>query len=204
MENKQHYRSCLVIAINLFLLIYLVLFGGTLYAHFRMWWVNYQLFSVAEQLGYTPDALLRHEVKDRDWGFLLDSNCDASLYYTTTLSPAEFEQRVVQVQPGISRQGRSHPMLISSLSIPDLRFNGWDSQETLMLPQSEKGKVTLYNWYLGDISLDFYDLADVHAQLAYQGLPITGNIVELYKFGGAFQVWNCPRKITENTELPPN
>jgi len=33
-----------------FLVVLLLIFGGTTYAHLRMWWVNNQLFQVAKLL----------------------------------------------------------------------------------------------------------------------------------------------------------
>lgn len=201
----QQYRSCLAPLIASLLLLYLVLFGSATHANLRMWWVNHQLFNLAEQTGYTADALLRHEVKDRDFGFLLNSNCDASIYYTTTLSPAEFEERVVQALPETRGQGRSKQLLITSLSVPELRISGVNESETNVLPISEQ-KVISYSWYSFNnraaISIDFYDMTNVQVPLAYKRLPITGNIVELYKFGGSFQIWNCPVKLTESPQLP--
>jgi hypothetical protein len=199
----QQNRSCLVVVLSIFLLIYLVLFGGTTYANLRLWWVNYQILTVAEQLGYTPDALLRHEMDSRDWGFLLDTNCDVNLYYTTTLSPAEFGARLGQVLPETRGQDWSQPMHPSSLSG---RIDGLNVRATIPLPALEV--VIVHDWFSDDdktdMSIYFYDLANVTAPVDYKGSPITGNIVELYKFGGTFQVWNCPTRITENPNLPRN
>lgn len=202
----QRFRSCLALSIKIFLPFYLLLFGCMTYAHLRMWWVNYQIFQVAEQLGYTPDALLRHEVDTRDWGFLLDTNCDAHLYYTTTLSPAEFGERVKQVLPEIF-EGSPQPLFTSSLSIPGLHIKGVDAEALLLRPVSEEEKLNSYHWFIirsrNDISLELYETANLRASLDYKGMPITGNIVELYKFGGAFQIWNCPVMLRENRHLPP-
>ena len=99
-----------------------------------MWWVNYQLLTVSEQLGYTPDALLRHEIDNRDWGFLLDTYCEANLYYTTTLSPAEFGERLGQVLPETKGQDWSQPMHPSSLSG---HIDGMNVRETIPLRASE-------------------------------------------------------------------
>lgn len=199
----QPHRSCLFVFVNIFPLIYLVLFGGTTYANLRMWWVNYQLLTVAEQLGYTPDALLRHHVKARDWSIPVNTYCYAQAFYTTTLSPAEFGERVVQALPETRGQNWSDREYLSSLT---LIIDGVNVREVIPPPKPQMAAV--YHWYSdednSDMSLTFYDLTSVTALLDYKGLPINGNIVELYKFGGEFQIWNCPTKVTESPNLPRN
>lgn len=123
----------------------------------RLWWVNYQILTVAEQLGYTPDALLRHEMDSRDWGFLLDTNCDVNLYYTTTLSPAEFGVlglgRCCR-KPG-DKTGRSRCTLLCSG-----RIDGLNVRATIPLPALEV--VINMHWFSDDdktdMSIYFYDL----------------------------------------------
>jgi hypothetical protein len=104
----------MVVLSVLFLIVLLILFGDRVYAHLRMGWVNNHLFQVAEQLGYTPDALLRHEVKTHDFVPPINTICDTKLYFTTTLSASEFKQRVVQVLPDTGGQGWSEPVYLGA------------------------------------------------------------------------------------------
>ena len=199
----QQGRSCLIVLLGIVLLVLLVFFGGRAYVHWHMAQVNRDLFAVAEQLGYTPDALLQHRVKMRDINlfFPWDSYCDTRLSYTTPLSPAEFGERVVQVLPEI--KGRwSQPMFTSSLPAPGLHINGVDVEAMLLLPVSEEEKLISYHWFASDnsndIYLELYETANLRASLDFKGLPITGNIVEIYKNGGDFPIWmGCPVKTTE-------
>jgi hypothetical protein len=185
------FRSCMVILSVTFLLVLLLIFGGTTYAHLRMWWVNNQLFQVAELLGYTPGALLQHKVNSHDIAPPMNTYCGAHLYFTTTLNLAEFRKRVVQVLPETSAQGWPEPVY---LSLPGLRIN--------------IEEVTSYYWFSGDsradISLTFNDLTNVNAPVDYKGLPVTGNIVELYKDGGSVPFWTCSTRTTEIAPTPAN
>ncbi len=201
----QRYRSCLVVLLGTVLLLLLVFFGGRAYVQWHMAQINHHLLSVAEQLGYTPDSLLRREFRTRDFSlfFPWSGNCYTILYYTTTLSPAEFGERVGQVLPETKGQGWSQPMVTSSLSVPGLRINGVDVKATLMFPASEKEIVSSYHWYAGsdnnDIDLSLYETANLHGSLDYNGLPVTGNIVRMYKEGGAFPIWlDCPVETIES------
>lgn len=200
----QRYRSCLIVLLGCILLVLLVFFGGRAYVHWHMAQVSHDLFTVAAQVGYTPDSLLRHEFRTRDFNIVFpwNTNCYTILYYTTTLTPVEFGERVVLALPETSGQGWSQPMFTSSLSVPGLRVDGVDVEATLMLPTSEKEKLTSYHWFADSNSKDthlfFYETADLHVSLDYKGTPIHGNIVRMYKEGGAFPIWmNCPIKTTE-------
>jgi hypothetical protein len=190
----QRFRSCLALSIKILLPFYLLLFGCMTYAPLRMWWINVQLFQVAEQLGYTPAALLQHEVYSHD-GFLLGTMCEADLYFTTTLSVSEFRQRLVQVLPDTLSHAYPPPMSksVDQLFLPDdVHINARE--------------VTSYVWLSGgynpDIFLTFIELADANASVDYKGLPVTGNIVELRKRGFSAFMWNCPVTVTERT--PPS
>jgi len=189
-SSMKPFRSCMVVLSVTFLLVLLLFFGSATYAHLRMWYVNNQLFQVAEQLGYTPDALLQHEMDSHDFDFVGNTICDANLYFTTTLSLAEFRKGVEQVLPETSGQGWSVPVYLPSLR--GLRFNAEEVTSYLWLSRDSKA----------DISLTFNDLANISAPVDYKGLPVTGNIVKLHKSGGAVQTWACPRKVTENVHLP--
>ena len=200
----QQYRSCLIVLLGCILLVLMIVFGGRAYVHWHMAQVNRDLFAVAEQLGYTSAALLQQEFRTRDVNIVFpwNTNCYTMLYYTTTLSPAKFGQRVVQVLPETRGQGWSQPMFASSVSVPGLRINGVEVKATLLLPVSEKHKLTSYHWATlsdsNDIYLFLYETANLHAILDYKGLPITGNIVRMYKEGGAFPIWmDCPVSTTE-------
>lgn len=168
-----------------------VLLIGNYYGPRHMAQVNRDLFALAEQVGYTPNALLRHEVYSPNFGFSLYPGCEASLYYTTTLSPAEFRERVEKALPETSWQGRPRPAY--QVFVPELHINANEV-------------VTSYSWVSFndskiDVSLTYYDLANVSAPVDYKGLPVTGNVVELNKSGGSVQMLSCPVRTTEIT--PP-
>lgn len=185
------FRSCMVVLSVIFLIVLLILFGGTAYARLRMWWANDRMFGVTEQLGYKPDALLEHEVYSYD-GFLFGIMCETRLYFTTTLSLSEFRQRVVQVLPDTLSHAYPPPMRIPV--------------DQLFLPDDvhiDAREVTSYTWLSGgynpDIFLTFIDLASINAVADYKGLPVTGNIVKLRKRGFSVFLWSCPVEVTERT-----
>ena len=207
----QRSHSCLASLARFAVLVLLVVFCSKVYLYLRMTWINFELFALASQLGYTSDDLMRHEVQMRDFNFIFpwDTYCDATLYYTTTLSPAEFGARMVQALPETEGQEWSQPMLTSSLSIPDLRIGGVETRATILLPVSEQGKVIVYRWFSDDrrkgISISLFDTTGVRAPFDYKNSNVTGSIVKLYKSGGSFPIWiDCPVNITENIPPLPN
>ncbi len=103
----QRYRSCLAALVGCLLLVLLIGFGGSAYGRLRMAQVNYELFALAEQLDYTPDALLQHRVKSRDHNIVFPGNayCDAHLYFTTPLDPVSFAEKLHLARPELTGPG---------------------------------------------------------------------------------------------------
>ena len=56
---------------------------GAVYGHMRMYLVNRDVFALAEQLGYTPDALLVHRVYDHDFNLFFPGTRIVRLSFST-------------------------------------------------------------------------------------------------------------------------
>ena len=197
----KRYRSCFVVLLGCILLVLLVVFGGRAYGHLRMALVNHELFALAEQLGYTPDALLRHRVKMRDFNlfFPWDAYCDAHLYFTTPLEPVSFAQKLHLARPELTGPGKHHyyDQLYSYFPIAVSDADAQQVQEDF-----RRGYMNSYDWWLsgenqGNVTL--FETSNMSVTLQYNGRDIQDNIVEIYRSGGAFPIWmNCPIKTTES------
>jgi hypothetical protein len=207
----QRFRSCLVVLIGFILLVLLVVFGSRAYVRWHMAQVSHDLFTVAGQLGYTPDALLQHRVNTRDFNFIFpwDTYCDVALYYTTAMSTAEFSERLNKVLPRTRGRGQAQTSPFTLSFIPNLKVDGSARDDTDAFLLSQQAPVTRYEWVLTQEKYDgyvaFYQTAGVHKRLEYKERLVAGNIVELGFTGGRYPVWmGCPASMTEVTSLPPN
>jgi len=178
---------------------------GHYYGLWRMDQVQRELFTLAEQLGYTPDALLQYRVQSRDFNIVFpwDTYCEAELFYTTPMDATEFAQQLRQVAPAMASNGRtveSSDVLYSSLKVilgePLTRAAQANKRRMFM---------THHYWsppYDSSKSIELYETANMSVTLEYNGQDIHDNIVELYKLGGSFPIWvESPVKTIESA--PP-
>lgn len=197
----QRYRSCLVVLLGAVLLVLLVVFGGWVYGQWRMAQVNHEVFALAEQLGYTPDALLQHRVKTRDVNLFFPWNayCDAHLYFTTPLDRVSFAQKLNQAESETIGKGTEEysSQLLSILSFTISETDAGQVQE-----DPGRAYMTSYYWHLSGSysgSIRLYETSTMNIGLEYNGRHIQDNIVGLYRSGGAFPIWmNCPTETTES------
>ncbi len=173
---------------------------GAYYGQWRMAQVNYELFALAEQLEYTPDALLQHRVKARDFNmfFPWGAYCDAHLYFTTPLDPASFAEKLHLAKPELTGSGTHyyHDHLYSYFPIAVSAADAQQVQEDF-----RRGYMNSYRWgMLGENpgSVTLFETSNMSVTLQYNGRDIQDNIVEIYRSGGDFPIWmDCPVKITE-------
>lgn len=172
---------------------------GAVYGHLRMYLVNRDVFALAEQLGYTPDALLVHRVYDRDFNLFppWDTYCEAKLFYTTPLDAGTFRQKVNQALPQMRDTG---PKSYENALFFDLGITASDpSGETIK--HGLEPFMARYYWSLPDRdlgSISLLETANMNVNLEYNGHRIQDNIVEIYESGGTFPIWvDCPRKTSE-------
>ena len=176
---------------------------GAVYGHLRMYLINHDVFALAEQLGYTPDALLIHRVYDRDFSpfFPWDTYCEAKLFYTTPLSTTAFTQKVNQAIPekNDARQRIFSGRLFQQIDVTVSDSNAEPLQEGSVVPREQY--IVAYYWPATDgnsAEVRLYETANISPTLNYKGNKIQDNVVEIYLSGGTFPIWmDCPRKTTE-------
>ena len=206
----KSFRSCLIIFLavvaSLILLVVLLFVGGRTYGQWRMAQVTQDLASLARDLGYTPDTHLHHRIAVRDVSIITGSAyCEAKLYYTTPMSPAEFTERVNQSEPEAKEKRREDLVFNLSGVIPSLTVRGGDPQAATPTSQSEP--MMIYLWTLRDRSyktyLSFYDATNLSATMEHEGQQIKGNIIELSMEGGLFPIWvDCPGTFRDAPDAP--
>jgi hypothetical protein len=174
---------------------------GAYYGQWRMAEVNHELFALAEQLEYTPDALLQHRVKSRDHNIVFPGNayCDAHLYFTTPLDPVSFTQKLNQAEPKTIGKGTEE---YSNQLLSILSFNISETEAGLVQEDPRRAYMTSYYWHISSNysgSIRLYKTSTINIGLEYKGRHIQDNIVGIYRSGGAFPIWmNCPTKTTES------
>lgn len=189
----QRNRSCLVVLLGAVLLVLLVVFGGWVYGQWRMAQVNHELLTLAEQLGYTPDDLLRRRVKMRDIVY-----CDAHFYFTTPLDPVSFAQELHLARPELTGPG-SHEYYDQLYTYIPIGVSAEDAQQ--FQEDFRRGYMNSYYWNMpgenqGLVTL--FETSNMSVTLQYNGRDIQDNIALLYRSGGAFPIWMyCPIQTIE-------
>lgn len=163
------------------------------YIQWRMGQINRELFALAEDLGYTPDALLQYSVKSHDLVY-----CYADLFYTTPMNAAEFAQGLQKAAPAMASNGRTVEGSVALYS--GLKVILGEPLTRAAQANKKRMFMTHHYWYPpydSSKSINLYETANMSVTLAYNGQDIHDNIVELYKTGGSFPIWmDCPVKTT--------
>ena len=192
MKIKPHRpRSCLGWFAWVFGILLLIFVLGNIYAQVRMAQVTWEMVSLARELGYTSGTHLHHEMKMRDTNIVSGSSyCVAKLYYITSMSVAEFTERLNWVLPETKGTRRVEENNTTLYTILELKVNGmetWGGQNF-----SARVPMSMYHWPLFDSDIEpifFYDTVDLPAIMEYKGNRLKGNIVEMYTNGGLFPIW---------------
>lgn len=177
---------------------------GAYYGQWRMAEVNHELFALAEQLEYTPDALLQHRVRTRDHNIVFPGNadCETVLYYTAALDPVSFAQKLHLARPELTGSG-THYYNDHLYSYIPVAVSAADAQQ--VQEDFRRGYMNSYRWgMLGENpgSVTLFETSNMSVTLQYNGRDIQDNIVRLDRSGGAFPFWmDCPVKITESGTL---
>ena len=129
MKLKPHRpRSCLGWFAWVFGILLVLFVLGNVYAQLRMAQVTWELVALARELGYTSDTHLHHEMKMRDTNIVSGSSyCIAKLYYTTSMSAAEFAERLGQVLPETLGTGCVEEYTTTLYPLLELTVNGMDT-----------------------------------------------------------------------------
>ena len=189
------YYGALAAVGGLFVLMVALLVAGRVYGPRRVEQANGSVAALAQQLGYTPPAHLRHTARIREVTALVGSGeCEAILVFTTPLSAPEFTARLNEVLPETLGQEWSDSTTDSLYALLDLS-----------LEPSSQGPITMVHWFAKSqgTAVNFYDTGNARAALRQQARPIEGNVVALSISAGMFPVFMyCPTQPVD-TPAPP-
>jgi hypothetical protein len=161
--------------------------------------VNQEVLGLAQQLGYTPDALLRHEKGKRDVSLVLPfgSRCMNQIFFETPMTAERFTERLNKVMPALKGEARIEENSTNLFDHFDFAVENADSAKAQTFLQ--RRTQTKYYWYLQDDgTISFYGTLNLPVTLVYKGHPLTRNVVEIYKNGGRFMFdFGCPIEYVE-------
>ena len=202
----QRPRSCLGWLAWVFGVLLLIFMLSNGYAQWRMAQVTQDLAAFARELGYTPGTHLHHEITVRDVSIVTGSAyCEARLYFTTPMSPAEFTARLSQAEPEAKEKRLEDRVFNLSGVIPGLTVRPTAPQATP--PTSQREPMMIYWWLLRDRSyktyVSFYDTTTLRATMEHEGQQVKDSIIELGIEGGIFPIWvNCPGTFSDTPAAP--
>lgn len=152
-----------------------------------------EAYTLAAQLGYTPERHLADEAPSDINIVPIFGVCEVQVFFTTPLDPADFalhsEQAGAYRARGNPTDGRNMylqlPFIVDGNNTRQL---GWGQTNTLppvyehyWLVQNERGRL--------DLTIFYSELSQANAKIEYGGRPITENVAYVSVEAGIFPVW---------------
>jgi len=182
-------RSCLFIALGLFIGVLLVIFvGGNVYSAWQLERAHRDLLTVAEELGYTPEAQLAAWLDGRDTSIVTGTSTHTlDLYYVVAMSRSEFEALLMTVDVSMHLNPKSSESLWED-------FIAVIGKENSVLPAPRYRVHTedTFSWIVHkDRSLwvDLYQIPEASSGPKYQGRELTGCLIDLGTDAANIPIW---------------
>ena len=190
-RGPRSYWELLLWALGAFVVLILL---SNVYAKVRLYWAYEQALELAQQLGLKTDDLLRERIDVSNISIVTGSaSCSTVLYFVTSQELPGFEARLLAAQPGTRRINPGTDYAKKIYSELPLHVNGVYGRQ----PDIEDTfpRIPTVGWFLpGGESMDttvvdFYQTAQVRANLRFRERPIYGNLVVIDWTAGRHQIW---------------
>lgn len=182
-------RSCLFIALGLFIGVLLVIFvSGNVYSAWQLERAHRDLLAIAQQLGYTPEAQLAAWLGHRDTSIVTGTSTHTlDLYYVVAMSRSEFEVLLATVDVSMYLNPKSSESLWEDFIAVIGKKNG-----VLPAPRYRVHTEDTFSWIVHkDRSLwvDLYQIPEVSGGPKYQGRELTGCLIDLGTDAANIPIW---------------
>jgi hypothetical protein len=186
--------GCMFWLVMGFVLLLLLPLPSNLYAEQRISDAQTEAYKLAEELGYTPERLLRSAVHVANVDIITgEATCSVMLYFVTPLDLRTFEARLLKAQPGTSRfvdivEYQDDIYSLLPLTVNGASVDAWGGSDRIQgipamfwdLPGGRSMDASLVSLYLTH---------QVPATLAFGERPIRGNIAVIDWTAGRHPVW---------------